>query len=211
MKPLSWIVKWLQRGQGSGVSFRLLSSEMSAAFSPSLFPASSVHANVLLSCHIPALPATISYLNITFVNPLFLADWERKASRLWKSKLKFGDGIFQSAAFSFDGVCNKLMSPIFPAIFQRPSLAVRGEVTSMTPSSQDPSPASMACHLPFLSLLLLLFPCVFAQPAAVPAMPNLSSVDLLTHPECTKKEHPKVSIQGQRLHSDSLVFMDTRR
>lgn len=76
----------------------------------------------------------------------------------------------------------------------RPPLAVRGEVPTMAPPSQDPTVTSMAGRLPLLLLFLLFLPCGFAQN---PAPPNVSPFDPLTHPECTKKEHPKVSIQGQ--------------
>ncbi|XP_049450018.1 semaphorin-5B isoform X2 [Epinephelus fuscoguttatus] len=60
----------------------------------------------------------------------------------------------------------------------------------MTASSQDSTPSSMAG----LFLLLLLLPAVFTQNSAAPATPSL--FDPLTQPECTKKEHPKVSIQA---------------
>lgn len=62
----------------------------------------------------------------------------------------------------------------------------------MTASSQDSTPSSMAGLF-----LLLLLPTVFMQNSAVPATPTPSSFDPLTQPECTKKEHPKVTIQGQ--------------
>lgn len=64
----------------------------------------------------------------------------------------------------------------------------------MTPSSQDPAVPSVARRLPLLLLFLLFLPCGLAQNLATP---NVSPSDPLTHPECTKKEHPKVSIQGQ--------------
>ncbi|XP_035532434.1 semaphorin-5B isoform X2 [Morone saxatilis] len=60
----------------------------------------------------------------------------------------------------------------------------------MTASSQDSTPSSMAGLF-----LLLLFPAVFTQNSAVPTTPTTSLFDPLTQPECTKKEHPKVSIQ----------------
>ncbi|KAI3355721.1 hypothetical protein L3Q82_004309 [Scortum barcoo] len=78
------------------------------------------------------------------------------------------------------------------AVSQRPTLAARGEVITMTASSQDSTPSSMAG----LFLLLLLLPAVFTQSSAVPATPTPSSFDPLTQPECAKKEHPKVSIQA---------------
>ncbi|TWW80374.1 Semaphorin-5B Semaphorin-G [Takifugu flavidus] len=79
------------------------------------------------------------------------------------------------------------------AVSQRPTLAVRGEVTTMTPSSQDPTLTSMAGRLPLLLLFLLFLPCGFAQNLAPP---DVSPFDPLTRPECTRKEHPKVSIQA---------------
>nr|XP_046259844.1 semaphorin-5B isoform X2 [Scatophagus argus] len=62
----------------------------------------------------------------------------------------------------------------------------------MTASSQDSTPSSM----PGLFLLLLLLPPVFTQNSAVPTTPSVALFDPLTHPECAKKEHPKVSIQA---------------
>uniref|UniRef100_A0A3Q4BVE2 Sema domain-containing protein n=1 Tax=Mola mola TaxID=94237 RepID=A0A3Q4BVE2_MOLML len=62
----------------------------------------------------------------------------------------------------------------------------------MTPSSWDSTPSSMAA----LFLLLLLLPRVLTQNSAVPATPTATPFDPLTQPECTKKEHPKVSIQA---------------
>lgn len=79
-----------------------------------------------------------------------------------------------------------------PAVSQRPTLAVRGEVVTMTASSQDSMPSSMAGLF-----LLLLLPNIFMQNFAVPTTPTPLLFDLLTQQECTKKEHPKVSIQGQ--------------
>lgn len=79
-----------------------------------------------------------------------------------------------------------------PAVSRRPSSTARGEVITMTASSQDSAPSSMAGLF-----LLLLLPAVFTQNSAVPTTPTPSSLDPLTHPECTKKEHPKVSIRGQ--------------
>ncbi|XP_072253654.1 semaphorin-5B isoform X3 [Leuresthes tenuis] len=60
----------------------------------------------------------------------------------------------------------------------------------MTVSSQDFTPSFMAGLL-----LLLLLPAVFTQSSAVPTTPTPPLFDPLTQPECTKKEHPKVSIQ----------------
>ncbi|XP_034417593.1 LOW QUALITY PROTEIN: semaphorin-5B, partial [Cyclopterus lumpus] len=67
------------------------------------------------------------------------------------------------------------------------SLAVRGEVITMTPSSQDSTPSSMAGLLLFVLFLLLLLP-VAAVPPTPPTPPLF---DPLTRPECSKKEHPK--------------------
>ncbi|TKS67782.1 Semaphorin-5B Semaphorin-G [Collichthys lucidus] len=78
-----------------------------------------------------------------------------------------------------------------PAVSQRPTLAVRGEVITMTASSQDSIPSSMASLF-----LLLLLPAAFTQNFAVPTIPTASLFDPLTQPECMKKEHPKVSIQA---------------
>ncbi|XP_075941213.1 uncharacterized protein sema5ba [Anarhichas minor] len=64
----------------------------------------------------------------------------------------------------------------------------------MTASSQDSAPSSVAGLLLLLLLLVLLVPAVVTQDAAVPTTPLL--FDPLTQPECTKKEHPKVSIQA---------------
>ena len=86
---------------------------------------------------------------------------------------------------------NPLFSPA--AVSQRPTLAVRGEVVTMTASSQDSTPPSVAGLL----LLLLLLPAAVTQNSAVPTTPTASLFDPLTQPECMKKEHPKVSIQGQ--------------
>ncbi|KAK5920452.1 hypothetical protein CgunFtcFv8_024260 [Champsocephalus gunnari] len=61
----------------------------------------------------------------------------------------------------------------------------------MTTTSQDPAPSLMAALLLFL---LLLLPTVSVQTPVDPTTPSL--FDLLTQPECTKKEHPKVSIQA---------------
>ncbi|XP_056244939.1 semaphorin-5B isoform X2 [Seriola aureovittata] len=60
----------------------------------------------------------------------------------------------------------------------------------MTASSQDSTPSSMAGLF-----LLLLLPAVFTQ-KSVPTTPTPPLFDPLTQPECTKKEHPKVSIQA---------------
>ncbi|XP_069011111.1 semaphorin-5B isoform X2 [Embiotoca jacksoni] len=60
----------------------------------------------------------------------------------------------------------------------------------MTASSQDSTPLSVAGLL-----LLLLLPAVSTQSSAAPTTPTPSLFDPLTHPECMKKEHPKVSIQ----------------
>ncbi|XP_019108512.2 semaphorin-5B isoform X2 [Larimichthys crocea] len=79
----------------------------------------------------------------------------------------------------------------FEAVSQRPTLAVRGEVITMTASSQDSIPSSMASLF-----LLLLLPAAFTQNFAVPTTPTASLFDPLTQPECMKKEHPKVSIQA---------------
>ncbi|KAK1903542.1 Semaphorin-5B [Dissostichus eleginoides] len=62
----------------------------------------------------------------------------------------------------------------------------------MTTTSQDPAPSLMAALLLFL--LLLLLPTVSMQTPVDPTTPSL--FDPLTQPECTKKEHPKVSIQA---------------
>ncbi|XP_030284446.1 semaphorin-5B isoform X1 [Sparus aurata] len=62
----------------------------------------------------------------------------------------------------------------------------------MTASSQDSTPPSAAGLL----LLLLLLPAAVTQNSAVPTTPTASLFDPLTQPECTKKEHPKVSIQA---------------
>ncbi|KAM9347409.1 semaphorin-5B [Symphorus nematophorus] len=59
----------------------------------------------------------------------------------------------------------------------------------MTASSQDSTPSSMAGLF-----LLLLLPIALTQSSAVPTTPAV--FDPLTQPECTKKEHPKVSIQA---------------
>ncbi|XP_034003029.1 semaphorin-5B isoform X1 [Trematomus bernacchii] len=61
----------------------------------------------------------------------------------------------------------------------------------MTTTSQDPAPSLMAALLLFL---LLLLPTVSMQTPVDPTTPSL--FDPLTQPECTKKEHPKVSIQA---------------
>ncbi|XP_042350979.1 semaphorin-5B isoform X2 [Plectropomus leopardus] len=61
----------------------------------------------------------------------------------------------------------------------------------MTASSQDSTPSSMAG---LFLILLLLFPTVYTQNSAAPTTPSF--FDPLTKPECTKKEHPKVSIQA---------------
>ncbi|XP_071336940.1 semaphorin-5B isoform X2 [Trachinotus anak] len=63
----------------------------------------------------------------------------------------------------------------------------------MTASSQDSTPSSMAG----LFLLLLLLPAVFTQKSVL-TTPTPSLLDPLTQPDCTKKEHPKVSIQALR-------------
>ncbi|XP_063743230.1 semaphorin-5B isoform X2 [Eleginops maclovinus] len=60
----------------------------------------------------------------------------------------------------------------------------------MTASSQDPTSSLMAGLL----FLLLLLPTVFMQNSADPTTPSL--FDPLYQAECTKKEHPKVSIQA---------------
>ncbi|XP_047456643.1 semaphorin-5B isoform X4 [Mugil cephalus] len=61
----------------------------------------------------------------------------------------------------------------------------------MTASSKDSTPLSAAGLF-----LLLLLPAVFTQKSAVPTTPTPSLFDPQTQPECTKKEHPKVSIQA---------------
>ncbi|XP_054871102.1 semaphorin-5B isoform X1 [Amphiprion ocellaris] len=63
----------------------------------------------------------------------------------------------------------------------------------MTTSSQDSAPSSMAG---LFLLLLILSPAVVTQNSVVPTTPSPSLFDPLTQPECTKKEHPKVSIQA---------------
>ncbi|XP_032422829.1 semaphorin-5B isoform X2 [Xiphophorus hellerii] len=65
----------------------------------------------------------------------------------------------------------------------------------MTASSQDSNPSFLA-GLFLLLLHLLLFPAVCTQNSAVPTSPTTPLFDPLTQPECTKKEHPKVSIQA---------------
>ncbi|XP_070831873.1 semaphorin-5B isoform X1 [Chaetodon trifascialis] len=62
----------------------------------------------------------------------------------------------------------------------------------MTASLRDSTPSSMAG----LFLLLLLLPTVATQNSAAPTTPTASLFDPLTQPECTKKEHPKVSVQA---------------
>lgn len=143
------------------------------------------------------------YLSIALVNPLFffagLREGEKKkASRQLTVQT---DGMFQSECVFALKVCviNRCLL-FYPAVPRRPSSAARGEVSTMAPPLRDPTPASMASHLPFL-LLLLLPPCVLAQSSALPATPNASSADPPPRPaECAKKEHPKVSIQGQNPH-----------
>ncbi|XP_027878483.1 semaphorin-5B isoform X2 [Xiphophorus couchianus] len=67
----------------------------------------------------------------------------------------------------------------------------------MTASSQDSNPSFLAgLFLLLLLLHLLLFPAVCTQNSAVPTSPTTPLFDPLTQPECTKKEHPKVSIQA---------------
>uniref|UniRef100_A0A3Q3A857 Semaphorin-5A n=1 Tax=Kryptolebias marmoratus TaxID=37003 RepID=A0A3Q3A857_KRYMA len=61
----------------------------------------------------------------------------------------------------------------------------------MTASSQDSHPSFMAGLF-----LLLLLPAVFTQDSAVPTTPTPPLFDPLTQQECTRKEHPKVSIQA---------------
>ncbi|XP_029981564.1 semaphorin-5B isoform X4 [Sphaeramia orbicularis] len=61
----------------------------------------------------------------------------------------------------------------------------------MTASSQDSTPLSMASLF-----LLLLLPSVCAQNSAHPTTSSLLLFDPLTQPECTKREHPKVTIQA---------------
>nr|XP_040058387.1 semaphorin-5B [Gasterosteus aculeatus aculeatus] len=65
----------------------------------------------------------------------------------------------------------------------------RGEVITMTASLLDSSPLSMAGLF-----LFLLLPTSAAQDAARP--PPQVLFDQLTQPECSKKEHPKVSVQA---------------
>ncbi|XP_023192271.1 semaphorin-5B isoform X2 [Xiphophorus maculatus] len=65
----------------------------------------------------------------------------------------------------------------------------------MTASSQDSNPSFLA-GLFLLLFHLLLFPAVCTQNSAVPTSPTTPLFDPLTQPECTKKEHPKVSIQA---------------
>ncbi|GLD65791.1 semaphorin-5B [Lates japonicus] len=60
----------------------------------------------------------------------------------------------------------------------------------MTASSQDSAPSSLAGLF-----LVLLLPTVFTQNSVL-TTPTLSLFDPLSQPECTKKEHPKVSIQA---------------
>eukprot|EP00066_Takifugu_rubripes_P022748 XP_011612014.1 PREDICTED: semaphorin-5B [Takifugu rubripes] len=77
----------------------------------------------------------------------------------------------------------------------------------MTPSSQDPTLTSMAGRLPLLLLFLLFLPCGFAQNLAPP---DVSPFDPLTRPECTRKEHPKVSIQALSPWISSFSHMGVR-
>lgn len=88
------------------------------------------------------------------------------------------------------------------AVSQRPTLAVRGEVITMTASSQDTKSSSMAG----LFLLLLFLPNVFTQNSTLTTTltPATPLIDPLTKPECTKKEHPKVSVQGQ---TSSIIYL----
>lgn len=72
-------------------------------------------------------------------------------------------------------------------------LAVKGAVVTMT--------TSMAGLLLLRLLLLLLIApltlrAAMAHPNASSAFPTVSLFQPLTQPECSKKEHPKVSTQG---------------
>ncbi|XP_029967981.1 semaphorin-5B-like [Salarias fasciatus] len=65
----------------------------------------------------------------------------------------------------------------------------------MTASSRDSAPSCLAGLF-----LLVLLSAVLAQRSAVPTTPTPTPApapfDPLTQPECTKKEHPKVSVQA---------------
>lgn len=130
---------------------------------------------------------------------------ELKVSEGGEEKKKEKDfEVTQREIFFFEARCRKkikmlhggaevvLFSPA--AVSQRPSLAVRGEAITMTASSKDSTPSSVAG---LFLLLLLLLPAVCAQRSAVPTTPTPSLFDPRTQPECAKKEHPKVSVQGQ--------------
>lgn len=138
---------------------------------------------------------------------------EEPKVRGWKSFLKQQrePGFFWSQVWECCIVrCWRrlLSSPAFP---QRPTLAVRGEVITMTASSQDSNPSFLAGLFLLLLLLfnLLLFPAVCTQNSAVPTSPTTPLFDPLTQPECTKKEHPKVSIQGLTSFKLFLFFLHT--
>lgn len=142
----------------------------------------------------------ILYLCIIFFIPfLFFCAGSRAGN---PQELKVGEKKWfwsdSERVFPFEARCKIVASGCWTRLFsstavsQRPTLAVRGEVITMTASSQDSIPSSMASLF-----LLLLLPAAFTQNFAVPTTPTASLFDPLTQPECMKKEHPKVSIQGQ--------------
>lgn len=96
----------------------------------------------------------------------------------------------------------KSLLPLFlvssAAVPRRPTLAVRGEVITMRVSLRDSTPSSMAGLL-----LLLLLPTVFSQMTL--------SFEPLTQPECSKREHPKVSIHGQTSCSSSNHYLQVAK
>ncbi|XP_047193282.1 semaphorin-5B isoform X2 [Scophthalmus maximus] len=173
----------------------------------------------------PSLPPPLHFLTPLSPPPPLHAVWyrptteegEREAERAVVGCRSFGAGRAQRLRTRHHGphslsliladslliLCTWLWHQLgeyktsFEAVSRRPTLAVRGEVITMTASSQDSTPSSVArLVLPLLLLLLLLLlPAVFAQ-NSVPTSPTPPPFDPLTRPECTKKEHPKVSIQA---------------